>query len=227
MSRRLRRRAASLVVVVALVAAAAACGGGGGSSSASGGDKTPAQSPGDRTIRGPACEFIVAGTERRFTRPLENTAFLEAAVAEPTTCYDKITFAFNSGDGPDLPPGYNVEYREPPFDYEGVPNSTAGFDDAKAVLVVEFQPASTTDARNPARPIETYKGNLRLGLVDMEHTVIVEWLSKLEDLTPETPADNKVVWLIGLDRKMPFTVDAANQPPRVSVLIMKEQTNNS
>lgn len=227
MSPRLRRRAASLVIVVVLVAAAAACGGGGDSSSSGAErDAAPAPSPGDRTIRGPACQFIVAGTERRFTRPLANTSYLESAIAEPTTCYDKITFVFNPGDGPDLPPGYTVEYREPPFGYEGIPNSTAGFDDAKAVLVVEFQPASTTDARNPARPIETYKGNLRLALVDVKHTVIVEWLSKLEDLTPETPSDDKVVWLIGLDRKMPFTVDAANQPPRVSVLIMNDQTKN-
>lgn len=223
MSSRLRRRAVSLVIVVTLAAGAAACGGGGSSSSASGDDATPARSPGERTIRGPACQYIVAGTDRRFTRPPEHLSYLEGAVAEPTTCYDKITFVFNSGDGPDLPPGYTVEYREPPFGYEGIPNSTAGFDDAKAVLVVEFQPASITDARNPARPIETYKGNLRLALADMKHTVIVEWLSKLEDLTPETPADDKVVWLIGLDRKMPFTVDAANQPPRVSVLIMKDQ----
>jgi hypothetical protein len=211
-------------VTAVILVAGAACG---GSSGATGDDAAPVEGPGDRTIRGPACEFIVAGTERRFTRPLPDTAFLESAVAEPTTCYDKITFLFNSGDGPDLPPGYNVEYREAPFDYEGVPNSTAGFDDAKAVLVVEFQPASTTDTRTPGRSIETYKGNLRLGLVDTEHTVIVEWLSKLEDLTPEDPADNKVVWLIGLDRKMPFTVDAANQPPRVSVLIMNDDSQRN
>jgi hypothetical protein len=33
-------------------------------------------------------------------------------------------------------------------------------------------------------------------------------------------AQQRVVWLIGLDACRPFTVDAANQPPRVNILIM-------
>lgn len=218
----MRRRIGILFVALGLVASAA-CSGGGESSGAGApgsGSKGGAATPNKRTIKGPGCEFIVAGAEKRFTKPLPDIEFLQSAVAESTTCYDKITFLFDPGDGPDLPPGYTVEYRKAPFGYEGVANSTAGFKDAKAVLAVEIQPASTTDARNPARPVETYKGNLRLQLTDMRHTVIVEWLSKIVDLTPEDHTDDKVVWLIGLDSKRPFTVDAANQPPRVSVLVM-------
>jgi hypothetical protein len=211
------RRSAALAVVVLLAAGAAACGGG---SSGDGADPaTPA--PEGRTIKGPGCQYIVAGTERRFTKKLPDVQYLQSAVAEPTQCYDKITFTFDKGAGEDLPPGYNVEYREAPFGYDGIPNSTAGFDDAKAVLVVEFQPASA--AGNADGTIDEYKGNLRLGLPkEIRHTTIVEWLSKLEDTTPDNPTDDKVVWLIGLDRKMPFTVDAANQPPHVSVLIMHD-----
>jgi hypothetical protein len=216
------RRIGILFVALALVAMAACSGGGDstGSSAPGSGSKRGTARPSKRTIKGPGCQFIVAGTEKRFTQALPDEEFLQAATAEPTTCYDKITFVFDPGDGPDLPPGYTVEYRKAPFGYEGVANSTAGFKEAKAVLAVEVQPASTTDARNPARPVETYKGNLRLGLQNMEHTVIVEWLSKIVDLTPDDHSDDKVVWLIGLDSKRPFTVDAANQPPRVSVLIM-------
>jgi hypothetical protein len=218
-----RRRFGILFIALVLVATAA-CGGGGGSSDSSApgsGSKRGSASPSKRKINGPGCQFIVAGTEKRFTKQLPDTQFLQSAVAEATTCYDKITFTFDPGDGPDLPPGYTVEYRKAPFGYEGIANSTAGFKESKAVLAVEIQPASTTDTRNPGRSIETYKGNLRLQLgKDIRHTVIVEWLSKIVDLTPEDPTDDKVVWLIGLDSKLPFTVDAYNQPPRVSVLIM-------
>jgi hypothetical protein len=162
----------------------------------------------------------VAGTERRFTPFREDLVYLQEAVAGPATCYDKVTFVYDPGDGPDLPPGYLVEYRKAPFGLEGVPTSTAGFKEARAVLYVEVQPASATDARNPARPVQTYKGNLRLLLKDVEHVVIVEYLQKVPDLTPEDPSDDRIVWLIGLDEKRPFTVDAANQPPRINVLIM-------
>jgi hypothetical protein len=31
------------------------------------------------------------------------------------------------------------------------------------------------------------------------------------------------VWLIGLDERRPFTVDAANHPPRVTVLVMNDR----
>ena len=146
---------------------------------------------------------------------------MHAADATATACYDKITFYFSQGDGPDLPPGYTVEYRKEPFGLEGIPTSTGGFKEARAVLYIEIPHASATDNRNPPRLTETYKGNLRLGLKGMKHTVIVEYISKVVDPTPfENPDDAKIVWLIGLDERRPFTVDAANQPPRVSVLVM-------
>ena len=50
--------------------------------------------------------------------------------------------------------------------------------------------------------------------------MIVEYISKLVDATPDIHTDDKIVWLIGLDSKRPFTVDAANQPPRVTVIVM-------
>jgi hypothetical protein len=58
----------------------------------------------------------------------------------------------------------------------------------------------------------------------MKHTVIVEWLKDYEDATPEDSTDDKVIWVIGLDRKRPFTVDsvgAAGLPARVSIIVMR------
>jgi hypothetical protein len=237
----------------------AACSGGDSSSTTS---ATKATTSDSRASGGPGCQHIVAGTEKRSTTPGEDLQFLTSAIAEPKTCYDKITFEFDPGDGPDLPPGYTVEYRKPPF-VEGVHTSTEGFKEAKYVLYVEIRPASTTDNRFSGRGITTYKGNLRLGLQGMEHSVIVEWLDTAPPSVPESiapasttttiprgsgststtsstvappappappttsttlapndPATSRVVWLIGLDSKRPFTVDASNQPPKVSVLIM-------
>jgi len=243
-----------------MVTVATACTGG-GSDSSGGSTTTTRASNGKRTSNG--CEFIVAATGRRFRQAPEDLQYLLTATAEPFECYDKITFTFDKGDGPDLPPGYVVEYREPPF-IEGIRSSSEGFPDAKAILYVEFRPASTSDRRFAGRAVQTYKGNLRLQFPSvapfseggMGHTVIVEWLDKAPpslpeglapvevttttivpgdattpteppttappvEFVPNDPAVTRVVWLIGLDSKRPFTVDSANQPSRVSVLIMR------
>lgn len=259
------------MLVVLVVVLATACSSGGSDSSTS--TTTATRAPtGDGA--GNTCRFIVAATERRFRTAPADLQYLQTATAEPTECYDKITFTFDHGDGPNLPPGYIVEYREAPF-IEGLRSSSEGFPDAKAILYVEFRPASTSDRRFAGRATQTYKGNLRLQFPSvapfseggMGHTVIVEWLDKAPPSLPESlvpqvtttttkapksaattttappvdataptaptttvppvefvpndPAVTRVVWLIGLDSKRPFTVDAANQPSRVSILIMR------
>ena len=170
----------------------------------------------------PGCRYIVASEGKRFRRPAKDLMYLNDAVVEPTACYDKITFTFDTGDGPDLPPGYVVEYRKPPF-VPGIHTTTEGFKDAKAVLYVELQPTDTVDRRFAGSGRLTYRGNQRLGFdsTKMKHTVIVEWLKDYQDPTPDDPTDDKVIWVIGLDKKVPFTVDSANQPARVSILVMK------
>jgi hypothetical protein len=60
----------------------------------------------------------------------------------------------------------------------------------------------------------------------------VEWVQKLPETLPSAATTTtvagaaapvqRVVWLIGLDAKRPFTVDYASDPePHVNVLIMK------
>ncbi len=277
---------AGALACLALVAMSAACSGSGTGGDASTTAATKAAKADTRELNGPGCRYIVAGTESRSTPAGDTLQYLTSAVTEPTECYDKITFEFDPGDGPDLPPGYTVEYRKPPF-IEGIKSSTEGFDEAKYVLYVELRPVSTKDTRASARGVSTYKGNLRLAFVPdkpgepgMVHTTIVEWLDKAPPsvpgastattststttstttatepgtkkagtksgsttsstaaptttsttvapvgptttttLAPNDPATSRVVWLIGLDSKRPFTVDASNQPPKVSILIM-------
>jgi hypothetical protein len=215
-------RRLGLALLATVLAVTAACAGGESSSDTGKRSDKRASASRARSATGPGCQYIVAGTERRFTRPAKDTdEYLQQAAATPTACYDKISFVFAVGDGADLPPGYVVEYRKEPFGLQGISTSTAGFREARAVLYVEMKPASATDTRTRGRAVQTYKGNLRLQLRGMEHTVIVEYVSKVVDPTPfADPSDDRVVWLIGLDAKRPFTVDAANQPPRVNVLIM-------
>jgi hypothetical protein len=217
------RSRVALVLALAL-ALVSACGGGASSDAKATAKKPSASRRSVTTTTDPkaSCKFIVAGTEKRTTpAPGDGVPYLLSATAAPTTCYDKVSFVFDPGDSSGLPPGYTVEYRKKPFGLPaGITTTAAGFKDAKAILYVEIKPASTEDDRNPKRPITTYLGNLRLQLKKMQHVTLVEWVQKLPDLTPEDQTDQQVVWLIGLDEKRPFTVDFANQPPRVNVLIM-------
>jgi hypothetical protein len=137
------------------------------------------------------------------------------AVATPSVCYDKITFTFNKGNNPDLPPAYSVQYKAAPY-LPGHTTSTESLNGVHAVLEVVMTPASASGS--PAFANSSYKGNLRLALNGMRHTLIVELL----DTFPQSPDPNAglVVWLIGLDSKRPFTTDSANNPPHVNVLIL-------
>ncbi|MBM3671912.1 MAG: hypothetical protein FJW86_06985 [Actinobacteria bacterium] len=132
-------------------------------------------------------------------------------------------------------PSYTVEYREPPFelytelpseadpDGKGVSTSTAGFKDANAILYVEMTPAVSV-SENSLRPELAYPGNLRLTFPasEMYHINIVEWVKNLPEgeQTPVTtttvagavPLPQRVVWLIGMDEKRPFTTDCASGP---------------
>ena len=198
-------------VVLSLLVAAAACSGGGAAA--------PSRHKTSTAVdNGPGCQFIVAGTDKRQTVPLINQSeFLVNASATPTVCYDKVSFVFEVGNGPDLPPAYTVQYKNPPF-LPGVRTATEDLSGVHAILEVTIFPASVTDNRNPNNQPSTYQGNLRLALPGTRHTLIVELLRSFPE--PPDPNQSVVVWLIGLDSKRPFTTDAANQPPRVNVLIM-------
>jgi hypothetical protein len=198
--------------MLTLLSVVAACTSGGGAS------PTRPKSPAALSNNDPGCQFIVAGTDKRQTVPLINQSeFLVNAAATPTVCYDKISFVFEVGNGPDLPPAYTVQYKTGPF-LPGTRTSTEDLPGVHAILEVTIFPASVNDNRNPNNQPSTYQGNLRLSLQGTRHTLIVELLRTFPE--PPDPNQSVVVWLIGLDSKRPFTTDAANQPPRVNVLVM-------
>ncbi|MSO79111.1 MAG: hypothetical protein EXQ79_05840 [Acidimicrobiia bacterium] len=158
------------------------------------------------------------------------------------------TAAEDGGTASTCSPGYTVEYRKAPFglvkaDGKNVSTSTAGFDAAKAVLYVEMTPAISLSTF-PSKPDLAYPGGLRLVFKESEvhHLRIVEWVKNLPEgestSAPTTTVPGvivlpqRVVWLIGLDRKRPFTTDCAPGPlpgatcpvtacTHLNVLIMK------
>jgi hypothetical protein len=155
------------------------------------------------------CGNVVMSEEDRATAAPEHLVLLTDADAVAEPCWDKIVFTFEP-TGDDIPPGYDVGYEKGPFT-EGPDGEFDVETLGEAFLLVTFTPASSHQDGDPEAP-QTYRGNLRLLLDGMHHTEIVR---KLID------GDGTVMWLIGLDAKRPFTVDAANQPPRVSVYIAR------
>jgi len=213
-----RARLGALLVFVALVAAA--CGPGPGVTNQSSGEEQAASAEqatkkleqAERQDLG--CNNIVTSRDKRVTPPPAHPVLLIDAVAVAEPCWDKITFTFKP-TGANAPPGYTIEYRDPPFveGDEGQYNvETLG----NAFLYITFAPASETDYTS-AQPRQTYPGNLRLRLEDMHFTAIVR---KIKDHPDGTQS-----WLIGLNEKRPFTVDAvANSKlgiSQVSVYVMK------
>jgi hypothetical protein len=155
------------------------------------------------------CDNVVMSEEKRVTTPPEHLVLLTDAYAVGEPCWDKLVFTFEP-TGDDMPPGYEIEYQKGPFT-EGengqFPVETLG----DAFLFLTLRPASQVDGDGS----QTYKGNLRLRLdEDIHHTEIVRILKQVD-------GDDAVRWLIGLDAKRPFTVDAANRPPRVTVYIAR------
>ena len=237
------RRTASLALAFSLLVALPACATDRSSSQSTSSKSSGTTQPTGLSATNPGCKYIVAATQRRFTFASSDfpTEYLTSAVAEPFTCYDKVTFTFDKGDGSGLPPAYLVEYRKKPFgllgpDGKGIITSVGSFKQAKSVLYVEMIPTATKDPNNPRRFPATgsYPGNLRLLLKGMKHVVMVEWVDKLPETLPAAattttvagatvpPPVQRIVWLIGLDAKRPFTVDYASDPqPHINVLIMR------
>ena len=160
------------------------------------------------------CNNIVTSREKRETKAPDQMVLLTDASVTPESCWDRIAFTFVP-TGANNPPGYTIEYRDPPFtegDEGQYPVETLG----DAFLYLTFAPASQTDF-NSGRPVQTYKGPIRLLFQDTSHIVLVRKLIDAPDGTQS--------WVIGLDQKRPFTVDAvadsAKNESRVSVYILK------
>jgi hypothetical protein len=189
-----------LLVVCVLALALGACDSGTSQTTSS---TTTTSAPGRPA--GP-CPTFHGTTSREASVGTRPVGLLTDATAGVAGCLDVVTFLFQSlGNG--TPPGYVVEYKDPPFS-DGDPPREFPLDGV-AFLAVTISPAASVDITKEDTP-RTYFGNLLLQYADHHHLVLVR---KFDD------ALGAVRWVIALDGKRPFLVDSAADPTRISIYI--------
>jgi hypothetical protein len=135
---------------------------------------------------------------------------VDARVTRLDECADQVIWEFRA-DGRQLPPGYTVEYAPGPFsDFTSGDEFEPGGD---AYLVVRFPRVGTVELTGPegAQDFETtYNGRESIDPSGMNHLQEARIVQGPEGVTQ---------WVVGLDSKRPFSVDASTGPPKVVLTI--------
>ncbi len=213
-------RRGRLLLVAALALAASACTGGGGSAAPEAPTSTAAPTSASAprgaapasSAPGVGCDGFHGTDGARSSVGPAVPGLLVDATAGENGCLDQVEFTFRSeGDGnladQDLPPGYTAGYAASNQFADGAQQIAL---DGNAWLDITMKPAASVDTTDPAHPVAAYRGNLLLRYGAHHHLVIVREL-------PD--GDGAVHWVIGLDGRRPFAVDAARDPTRITVYI--------
>jgi len=138
--------------------------------------------------------------------PIPTTPVTSPAAAKPVlltnvqvlgdNCVDHVVFDF-SGEGTD-PPGYSVTYADPPFtgDASGAPIAVAG----TAFVEIKVKPGYTYDFVT-GKP--TYTGPKSVPVGSSNHVRAIVETGDFEGV---------LTWVIGLDSKRPFSLQATGTP---------------
>jgi hypothetical protein len=128
--------------------------------------------------------------------PTTHAALLTKVTEFGDHCVDHVVFDF-TGKGTDLP-GYSVTYGTPPFvtDASGAPVSVAG----NAFVVVKVNPGYGYDFETGHA---TYTGPKSLPVANTNHVRAIVETGDFEGV---------LTWVIGLDHKRPFSVQATGTP---------------
>jgi hypothetical protein len=203
-----------VVILAALMAAAAAC-------ATSDDDtttqkarsvETRAQVPGETNAAGECLPRESTVARNAPARP--DTVLLVDAQVSKEGCTDVVTLEFVAS-GTQLPPGYRAEYVPGPFRDFTSGDEIFQPDGVQAYLAVRFSrtvvvfggPAPDVDDPDPFPP---YMGRESIDPSGMNH---------LHEARLVQGSEGKVQWVIRLDSKRPFLVDATSEPPRVIVRI--------
>lgn len=141
----------------------------------------------------------VEGNQDAFTRLLTDVR------AGAHGCYDRVTFEFKpqAGEAPG-PVAWHAAYEEPPMTEDGSGRTVTV--KGAAFLVVRFS-AAGADLSQEGAP-ETYTGPASLESADATRVRQVRRIGDFEGV---------LTWVLGLDRRRPFSVTSQDNPSRVVV----------
>ncbi len=128
--------------------------------------------------------------------PTTSTVLLTQVTEQSDKCLDHVEFGFTS-KSPN-PPGYSITYGNPPFvdAGSGNPVSVKG----SAFIVVTMQPAYGYDFEKGRT---TYTGPKQIAPANANHVTQIVETGDFEGV---------VTWVIGMDSKRPFSVQATGAP---------------
>ncbi|MDQ1475415.1 MAG: hypothetical protein QOE62_644 [Actinomycetota bacterium] len=142
------------------------------------------------------CQPIPIPTTPVTSPTMSSSSLLTAVKQQGDGCVDHVIFDFNA-KGTD-PPGYTITYGEPPFvgDASGAQIAVAG----NAFVVVKIKPGYGFDFET-GKP--TYTGPKNLPVGSTNHVKAIVETGDFEGV---------LTWVIGMDAKRPFSVQATGTP---------------
>jgi hypothetical protein len=143
------------------------------------------------------CQTVpIPATPVKSPVPTTATVLLTAVSELGDKCVDHVVFGFTGKAT--TPPGYTVTYGTAPFVQDGSGNPVAV--KGNAFIVVKVQPAYGFDFEN-ARA--TYTGPKQITPAQANHVTQIVETGDFEGV---------ITWVIGLDSKRPFSVQATGAP---------------
>jgi hypothetical protein len=208
MERRPPARRGAIVLIAAVLAAGALAGcgdDGSGTTPAATGRPAgePAETSSTTTTTAP-CTFSGAAAEAEGNQDALTRLLTDVRVGAHG-CYDRVTFEFKpqAGEAPG-PVAWHAAYEEPPITEDGSGRTVAV--KGASFLVVRFS-AAGADLSQEGAP-ETYTGAASLESADATRIRQVRRIGDFEGV---------LTWVIGLDRRRPFSIASQDNPSRVVV----------
>jgi hypothetical protein len=187
-------------IVAALVVAGCSSGDDGPGRAAGKGDRTTtttasstSSSAAATTTTPSSCPTVGSTETKDSSRPAVDQLLSDVTTATDG-CTDTITFTFQPNAAP--MPGYQVEYADPPFSNSAGQAVTPS---GTAFLKVRFIPAWIADLSQESAPL-TYTG---------PRTITPTGLHSVRGLALYDASEAVVGWVIGLDGRRPFAVEAS------------------